>query len=359
MPVPKVNNAPRPPALRPSPSEACQPHRVALTAGDDCGVAARSPNPLVRLALIAFPVALAGCTGVLSPAGPVAEQQRTILFNSVAIMLCIIVPVIVLAIGFAWWFRAGNTRATRRPDFVFSGKIEIVMWSIPALVVFFLGSIAWIGSHELDPRVPLEPVGETVEIQVVAMDWKWLFLYPEAGVASLNRLVVPAGVPLRLRITSASVMNAFFVPRLGSMIYAMNGMETMLHLKADEPGTMLGLSSHYSGDGFSDMNFPVEAVTDDDFARWLETAGSDTRMLDRAAYETLAIPSQAVPEEVWGRVEPGLFDRIVSQEIPPSVGRPEGQTPGAATPPQPPAGAPAPAAAGPPPSRHQHDAAAL
>ena len=151
--------------------------------------------------------------GVLDPQGPIGAAERLILLNATVIMLAVIMPVIVLTLGFAWWFRAGNTRARYLPDWEYSGRIEMVVWSIPALVIVFLGGMAWIGSHDLDPPKPLaSATARPLEIQVVSLDWKWLFIYPEQGVASVNRLVVPAGTPLHFSITSAGVMNSFFVP---------------------------------------------------------------------------------------------------------------------------------------------------
>lgn len=280
------------------------------------------PNPFAHrlfargIAATGLALALSGCQGVLSPAGPIADQQRTILLDSVVIMLCIVVPVCIAALAFAYWFRADNPKARRDPTFVFSGKIELVVWSTPALVIAFLGSIAWMGSHALDPYAPIAPPEETMVVQVVATDWKWLFIYPEEGVASVNRLVVPADKAIRFRITSSTVMNAFFVPRLGSMIYAMNGMETTLHLAGRE-GTYRGISANFSGDGFAGMSFQVEAVPQAKFDAWVsETKGVD-KPLDAETFTAFAQPSQKVEPFVFGSVDGGLFDRIVSQDIPP------------------------------------------
>ena len=168
-----------------------------------------------------------------------------ILIDSLAIMLAIVVPTIAATFAFAWWFRASNARARYLPDWVFSGRIELIVWSIPLLVIMLLGGVAWIASHDLDPAKPLPSNTPPLEVQVVSLDWKWLFIYPSQGVASVNRLVVPAGVPIHFSLTSASVMNAFFIPQLGSMIYTMNGMTTQLNLQADAPGSFRGLSSHY------------------------------------------------------------------------------------------------------------------
>ena len=275
-------------------------------------------------ALVACP--LAGCSrGVLDPAGPVGRAQRQILFDALGIMLCIVVPTVLAALAFAWWFRASNPRARRRPDWAFSGRIEIVTWSVPLLTIVFLGSIAWVGSHDLDPAKPLraqagEPSPKPLEVQVVSLDWKWLFIYPEQNVASLNRLAIPAGVPVHFTLTSASVMNTFFVPRLGSMIYVMNGMADQLNLQADRVGTFAGLSGHYSGDGFSNMHFDVDAMTSDDFAHWVERAKADGPALDEAAYRSLSRQSLDDPPRSYRAVSSGLFDAVVSQKLPPGPG---------------------------------------
>src|SRR5467141_1037094 len=207
------------------------------------------------------PIVLTACQGgVLDPQGFIGIADKTIMIDSLAIMLAIVLPTIAATLAFAWWFRASNTRATYLPDFKYSGRIELIVWSIPLLTITLLGGVAWIGSHDLDPAKPLASKTPPLEIQAVSLDWKWLFIYPSERVASVNQLVVPAGVPIHFSLTSASVMNAFFVPQLGSMIYTMNGMRSQLNLRAEAPGTFLGLSSHYSGDGFSGMHFDVRAL---------------------------------------------------------------------------------------------------
>ena len=207
----------------------------------------------------------AGCGGVLDPVGPVGGQEKQILFNSTGIMLAIVIPVMLLTIAFAWWFRAGNTKATYLPNWDYSGRIELVVWAIPLLTVMLLGGIAWIGSHDLDPAKPLPSTVKPLNVEVVSLDWKWLFIYPELGIATVNQLVVPTGTPLNFRLTSATVWNAFFVPRLGVMIYTMPGMATHLNLQADAAGVYDGQSSQFSGDGFSGMRFKVQAVSADQF----------------------------------------------------------------------------------------------
>ena len=239
----------------------------------------------MRGVLAVLLVLLAAChTAVLSPAGPVGAANRIVLLDSLAIMLAIVVPTIVAILAFAYWFRASNTRARYLPEWAYSGRLELIVWSIPALVVFFLGGIAWISSHLLDPAEPLKSEAKPLEVQVVSLDWKWLFIYPGENVASVNRMVVPAGVPLDLKITSASVFNVFFVPRLGTMIYAMYGMTTRLNLQADRPGVYPGLSAHFSGDGFPGMAFDVHAVPPEQFAQWAAATRALGPVLDEAAY---------------------------------------------------------------------------
>src|SRR5271156_3533959 len=224
---------------------------------------------------------LGGCdTVVLDPQGFVGIAEKTILIDSLAIMLAIVVPTIAATLAFAWWFRASNTKATYLPDFVYSGRIELVVWAIPALTIMLLGGVIWIGSHDLDPAKSLASKTPPLEIQDVSLDWKWLFIYPNQSVASVNQLVVPAGVPVHFSLTSASVMTAFFIPQLGSMIYTMNGMATQVTLRADSPGSFLGLASHYSGAGFSDMHFEVQAVPAERFAAWLEATRGSGPTLD-------------------------------------------------------------------------------
>jgi cytochrome o ubiquinol oxidase subunit II len=264
---------------------------------------------------------LQGCSGgILSPAGPVGLAERTILLNALAIMLAIVVPTILATLAFAWWFRGSNTAARYLPTWEYSGRIELIVWSIPALVIFFLGGIAWIGSHDLDPARPLPSKQPPLEVEVVALDWKWLFIYPDQGVASVNRLVVPVGVPLHLRITSASVLNVFFVPQLGSEIYAMNGMTSQLHLQADEPGNFLGLAAHFSGDGFSDMRFESRAVSPAEFTAWTDSTRAGGPVLDDSSYHTLLRQSENVKPYTYREVQAGLFNAIVTQKLPPGPG---------------------------------------
>ena len=276
-----------------------------------------------RCVVVMAPIVLTACQpAVLDSQGIVGIAEKTILIDSLAIMLAIVVPTIAATLAFAWWFRAPNARAIHLPDFEYSGRIELIVWSIPLLTVILLGGVAWIGSHDLDPAKPLASDTPPLEIQGVSLDWKWLFIYPSQRVASVNQLIVPAGVPLHFSLTSGSVMNAFFIPQLGSMIYTMNGMRTQLNLRADAPGTFHGLSSHYSGDGFSDMHFDVRAVSPEQFAAWIE--GTRTRntgpTLDAGSYAALSRQSTITSPFTFRDADPELFRQIITQRLPPGPG---------------------------------------
>jgi cytochrome o ubiquinol oxidase subunit 2 len=303
--------------------------RVAMSAKPD--ELPGSERPLQRLrstaaragrwTVVMAPLVLTAChPAVLDPQGPIGIAEKTILIDSLAIMLAIVIPTIAATLAFAWWFRASNTRATYLPDFEYSGRIELIVWSIPLLTIILLSGVAWIGSHDLDPAKPLASKTPPLEVQVVSLDWKWLFIYPSERVASVNQLVVPAGVPLHFSLTSASVMNTFFIPQLGSMIYTMNGMTTQLNLRADAPGTFHGQSSHYSGDGFSGMYFEVRAVPPEQFDAWIEDTRKTGPTLDPASYAELTRQSMNTRPFTFRAADPALFGQIVTEQLPPGPG---------------------------------------
>jgi cytochrome o ubiquinol oxidase subunit II len=259
---------------------------------------------------------LGGCTdGVLDPKGPIAVAELQILFNSLGIMLAIVIPTIVATLGVAYWFRASNTRARYRPDFIYSGRLEMLVWSIPAMTVFLVGGVAWVGSHDVSPRKAIVSTAKPVKVQVVSLDWKWLFIYPEEGVASVNYLAIPVGTPVSFELTSSGVMNSFFVPQLGSQIYTMAGMTTRLHLQADHTGSYRGMSAQFSGDGFSDMYFNVEALPSDKFSAWIEATRSVGPALNITTYAELAKPSAAVTPFTYRAVVPGLFNSVMVSDM--------------------------------------------
>jgi cytochrome o ubiquinol oxidase subunit II len=268
--------------------------------------------PVVCAALL-----LASCqpAGILDPQGPIAAQELLLLINSTAIMLVVVIPVIVATVAFAWWYRSSNARAGRSTDESYEERVEFVTWSIPALTVILLGGVIWISAHQLDPRVPIPAKSDPLRVDVVSLDWKWLFIYPDQGVAAVNLLVISAETPIAFRLTSATVMNSFFVPQLGSQIYTMGGMTTHLHLLADKPGEFPGFSANFSGDGFAWMQFVVKSVPIGDFNAWLAQVRGTGSALDDASYAELAKPSKAVPPTTYRSADPKLFERIMEKTV--------------------------------------------
>lgn len=272
---------------------------------------------------------LTGCEMVvLHPAGDVAAQQADLIRVSTWLMLLIIVPVIALTLVFAWKYRAGNVKAKYAPEWDHSTKLELVIWGAPLLIIIALGLITWISTHLLDPYRPLSRIDEnrsiplnteTLEVQVVAMDWKWLFIYPKQGVASVNELVTPVDVPIRFKITASTVMNSFYIPALAGQIYAMPGMATTLHAVLNKPGTYEGFSANYSGAGFSNMRFKYSGVSESEFAQWVNKTKAHGDKLQRAAYVELEKPSQRDPVRYFGSVENGLYDAIVNRCVAPGT----------------------------------------
>ncbi|HXS20737.1 MAG TPA: ubiquinol oxidase subunit II [Steroidobacteraceae bacterium] len=285
-------------------------------------------RPLSLLAALLLP----GCQwAVLDPKGPIGVQERSIIITATVLMLIVVVPVIALILIFAWRYRASNGKAEYRPNWSHSNRIEAVVWLIPCIIIAALAVITWRTSHLLDPYRPLDSKVKPIRIDAVALDWKWLFIYPDQKVATVNEVAFPANVPVEFHITSATVMNAFFIPQLGSQIYAMAGMQTQLHLLASEPGTYQGLSSNYSGDGFSGMTFKAIAVpSQQGFDAWLAKVKTSQQTLGEAAYERLAAPSENDPVAYYSQVQPDLFADIVRRKaVPPAVlgGGPSGGSP--------------------------------
>jgi cytochrome o ubiquinol oxidase subunit 2 len=264
---------------------------------------------------------LGGCTdGVLDPKGPVAFAERQILFNATGIMLAIVVPTMLATLGVAFWFRASNERAHYQPNFKYSGRLELLMWSIPLMTVLLVGTVAWISAYDLDPPKPIASSAKPVNVQVVALDWKWLFIYPEQGVATVNQVTIPVGTPVSFELTSAGVMNSFFVPQLAGQIYTMAGMVTHLNLQADHSGRYRGMSANFSGDGFADMYFYVDAVPPENFAQWVATTRGAGPALDAQAYADLVKPSRAVTPFTYRSIAPGLFAGVLSAGMQPDGG---------------------------------------
>ncbi|MCS3604072.1 cytochrome o ubiquinol oxidase subunit 2 [Buttiauxella sp. BIGb0471] len=237
------------------------------------------------------------------------------ILTAIGLMLIVVIPAIAMAIGFAWKYRASNKNAKYSPNWSHSNKVEAVVWTIPILIVIFLAVLTWKTTHALEPSKPLVHDAKPVTIEVIAMDWKWFFIYPEQGIATVNEIAFPANTPVEFKITSNSVMNSFFIPRLGSQIYAMAGMQTKLHLIADEAGTYDGISSNYSGKGFSGMKFKAIATPDmDTFNQWVAKAKQSPEVMnDMATYEKLAQPSEYNKVEYFSAVKPDLFKDVINK----------------------------------------------
>jgi cytochrome o ubiquinol oxidase subunit 2 len=279
---------------------------------------------LIRRGLFLAPlIALAGCdTVVMNPSGDIAAQQSHLVTVSTLLMLLIIVPVIALTILFAWRYRQSNTAAKYEPDWDHSTRLELVIWGAPLLIIIVLGLLTWISTHTLDPYRPLQrldaqralsPAVKPLEVQVVALDWKWLFIYPEQGIATVNELAAPVDVPVRFKITASNVMNSFYIPALAGQIYAMAGMETQLNAVINKPGVYEGFSANYSGAGFSDMRFKFHGMNQADFDKWVQNTKASTAQLDRANYSALEKPSIREKVRHYGSVDADLYDAIVNR----------------------------------------------
>lgn len=280
--------------------------------------------PRFRHGLTLFPLALlGGCDMVvMDPSGDIAAQQADLIIVSTLLMLIVIVPVILLTFFFAWRYRQNNKDATYDPEWDHSAKLELVIWGVPLLIIMALGLVTWISTHKLDPYRPLDRIDtnrplaadhEPLTVEVVSLDWKWLFIYPEQGVASVNELVTPVDVPIRFHITSSFTMNSFYIPALAGQIYAMGGMQTTLNAVINEPGVYEGFSANYSGAGFSDMRFKYLGVPDDEFQAWVDKAKQQGSILDRPEYLKLAKPSSDEPVSYYSTVAPDLYHAILNR----------------------------------------------
>jgi cytochrome o ubiquinol oxidase subunit 2 len=276
---------------------------------------------LKTAALVALPGLLTACDrAVFNPAGDIARQQRDIIVVSTGVMLLIIVPVLILIVLFAWRYRRGG-RGTYDPDFDHSAGLELAIWSAPLLIIIALGALTWSSTHLLDPFRPL-PAREGTKplvVQVVSLDWKWLFIYPEQGIATVNELALPVDRPVRFDITSSNMMNTFYAPTLAGMIYAMPGMRSQLNAVLRRPGDFQGFSANYSGAGFSDMRFALKGVDDAGFARWIGEARNSGNELALASYRKLLVPSQRVPVMRFASVDSDLYRRILERCVEPGT----------------------------------------
>ena len=266
------------------------------------------------LSLLGLAPLLGGCQmALLDPKGPIGADEKSIIILATCLMLIIVVPVIIMTVAFAWRYRASNVRATFAPNWAHSSKIEAVVWLVPCVIIAVLATVTWVSTHKLDPYRQIAAPAKPLDVEVVSLDWKWLFIYPQLNIASVNELAFPVDVPVRFRMTSSAVMNAFFIPRLGSQIYTMAGMETRLSLLANAPGTYKGISANYSGDGFSDMTFAARAMNEGDFQNWVGQVRAASQKLTLASYRDLARPSEKMPVAYYSGVAPTLFHDILNQ----------------------------------------------
>ncbi|HTH99090.1 MAG TPA: ubiquinol oxidase subunit II [Stellaceae bacterium] len=275
----------------------------------------RTPTLLSIFALCAT-FLLGGCDTMplLNPQGPIGVQEKDLIILSTVLMLIVVVPVIVLTLIFAYRYRASNTRANYMPNWAHSYKIEVVIWGVPCLIIIALGSLAWKWSHDLDPYKPLVSSVKPIEIDVVALDWKWLFIYPEQHVASMSEVAIPVNTPVLFNITGDSdAMNSFFIPQIGSQIYAMSGMRTQDNLIATKTGTYDGLSANYSGHGFSDMKFDAKVLNPADFNAWVQKAQASPDKLSSANYESVTKPTWGSPVHYYSGTDAGLFQHVIDK----------------------------------------------
>ncbi|NDW03107.1 ubiquinol oxidase subunit II [Jiella pacifica] len=284
-------------------------------------------RPFRFLLVLALPFVLSACDSpLLFPGGDIAARQRDMLLIATGLMLIIILPVIFMSLYFPWRYRASNKASSYDADWDHSTKLELVIWTVPLMIIIVLGAVTWVGTHLLDPYRPLDEITtsegvaldeEPLEVQVVALNWKWLFVYPQYGVASVNELAAPVNRPIRFHLTAESVMNAFYIPTLAGMIYSMPGMETKLHAVMNEPGVFDGFASHYNGAGFSDMHFKFYSQDEGDFEAWIENLKGSDQALDTQSYLDLAKPTEGFPVTYYSSVQDDLYKRILGMCVRP------------------------------------------
>lgn len=279
----------------------------------------------LKLGLIAIVVAIIGITAAVSyyfatndisllqPKGEIAKEQYDLLVFASVLSLIVIIPVFTMLIVFSWKYRASNTKATYTPNWDSNKKAEAIWWGVPIILIIILSVVTWNTTHSLDPYKPLKSATPPVNVQVVSLQWKWLFIYPDYGIATVNYLQLPEQVPINFTITSDAPMNSFWIPDLGGQIYAMAGMQTKLHLMTDSTGTYRGLSNNISGEGFSDMVFSVESISKADFTNWVEKTKTQSNMLSADTYSQLAQPSIQESTITFSDVQPNLYTTILNK----------------------------------------------
>lgn len=269
-------------------------------------------SKLLILAIVGL--LLSGCDmALMNPKGQIGMEQRTLILTATFLMLIVVIPVIFMTFYFAWKYRESNKNAKYTPNWAHSNKIEMVVWGIPCIIIVILGVLTWKSTQELDPRQPIQSEAKTITVEAIAMNWKWLFIYPELGIATVNEISFPENVPVKFKVTSDDVMNSFFIPRLGSQIYAMAGMQNIVHLIANEKGVYPGMSANYSGAGFSGMKFNAIVTSQEDFDKWVEKVKQSPDQLQWEDYKRLAKPSENNPVQFFSTVKPGLYLEIINQ----------------------------------------------
>lgn len=266
-------------------------------------------------ALALFLLLMSSCQGVplLDPQGPIGTQNRDLLMIAVGLGFLVVIPVIIMTIWFAIRYRETNAKATYKPHWEGSLKIEAVIWLVPIAIIVVLSYLTWVKTTELDPYRPIPSAERPMRVQVISLDWNWLFIYPDYDIASVNKLVIPTGTPVTFDLTSATVMTSFFIPDLGSQMYVMAGMVSHLNLQADKPGTFTGKNMEFSGSGYSQMNFPAVAVSSDQFKAWTTEAKATSAHLTQDQFNQLNKPQSNYPATSYSSVEPGLFDHLVGK----------------------------------------------
>lgn len=258
---------------------------------------------------------LSGCQNyiVLDSKGKIGQDEVNLILIATILMLIVVIPVIFMSVWFPLKYRASNKSAVYKPSWSHSTKIESVVWLVPIIIVTILAVITWKTTHDLDPYKPLDSKVAPIEVDAVSLDWKWLFIYPDLHIATVNELAFPVNTPLNFRITSDTVMNSLFIPEIGTQIYAMAGMQTQLHLIANKQGTFMGYSSNYSGAGFSDMKFNALSMSSDDFNAWVAKVRASSNALNPQVYEQLTKPTEKVAPIYYSSVTDGLFKQAVDK----------------------------------------------
>ncbi|WP_159566029.1 ubiquinol oxidase subunit II [Budvicia diplopodorum] len=272
-------------------------------------------NKFSKVLVLAFVgLLLSGCDmALMNPKGQIGMEQKSLILTATFLMLIVVIPVIFMTFYFAWKYRETNKNAKYTPNWAHSNKIEMVVWGIPCIIIIILGTLTWKSTQELDPRQPIQSEAKTITVEAIAMNWKWLFIYPDLGIATVNEISFPENVPVKFKVTSDDVMNSFFIPRLGSQIYAMAGMQNIVHLIANEKGVYPGMSANYSGAGFSGMKFNAIVTSQEDFDKWVEKVKQSPEQLQWEDYKQLAKPSENNKVEYFSTIKPGLYLEIINQ----------------------------------------------